>query len=486
MNHVRPDDHAPRQELEPALRRRHTTMLSIGGVIGAGLFVGSGKVIHNTGPGVIIAYVGIGAIIVLVMRMLAEMAVAKPETGSFSAYANRELGQWAGLSVGWLYAYQWMITIGFEATAGAAIVHGLWHSVPAWLAALVFMLTLAGSNLLRVTNFGEFEFWFASIKVTAICAFLVIGVLAILGLIPNVSAPGTTNWVGHGGFLPHGFHLVVIAGLTVIFSYFGTEVITVAAGESDDPVNAVRRGMRSVVWRILLFYVGSVAVAVTLLPASDAGIAKSTFVAVLDHIGVPVAGYIMDGVVLTAVLSCLNAGIYTSSRMLYSLANRRDAPQVLGRTNGHGVPIYAVLLASLGGFIAVGANYFLPTDSVFEFLLDSSGAAAVVVYLFISVTQLRGRARVNREAPDTLTVRMWAYPYLTCAVIGALLLILVGMASEPATRARLFTTLGTVAIVVVAGIIRQRRTARQRGRALEPATAWRELVSTEEGVTDPV
>jgi gamma-aminobutyrate permease len=444
------------------------TMIAIGGVIGAGLFVGSGKAINRAGPGVLLAYIGVGVVVVLVMRMLAEMAVAKPETGSFSSYASRELGPWAGLSVGWLYAYQWCITVGFEAIAGAAILHRLLPAVPSWLAALVVMLVLIGVNLARVRSFGEFEFWFALVKVVAIVAFIVLGLAALFGLVPGFKSPGLSNLTDHGGFLPHGGSAVALASLVVFFSFFGTEVVTIAAGESTDPVHAVRRGMNSVVWRILVFYIGSILVVVTLLPWNSTRVTESPYVAVLSRLGVPGAAGIMDAVVLTAVLSCLNSGIYSSSRMLYAMARRGEAPSALGRTNTGGVPVWSVFAASSAGLLTVVANYFLPTAAVFNFLLDSSGAVAVVVYLAITATELRGRARLAREEPEALTVKMWAYPYLTLAVGAVLLVIIGGMAFDSGSRRSLVLTMLVTAIAVVAGIVRQRRHP-YRPAVVEPA-----------------
>nr|WP_211283855.1 amino acid permease [Streptomyces antibioticus] len=454
-------------QLRGALGNRQMSMIAIGGVIGAGLFVGSGSAIRQAGPAVLVAYAAVGALAVLVMRMLAEMAVAQPETGSFSSYAGRELGPWAGLSVGWLYAYQWCITVGFEAIAGAAVAHHMLPALPTWLAALVLMIALIAVNFARVESFGTFEFWFAMIKVAAIIAFLLIGLAAVLGALPGTSAPGTTNLLGHGGFAPNGWLAVLQASLVVFFSYFGTEVVTIAAGEAKDPAQAVRRGINSVVWRILLFYIGSITVVVMLLPWNSTAVTGSPYVAVLGHLGVPFADTAMNFIVLTAVLSCLNSGIYSSSRMLHSLAERGEAPALFARTTRLGVPAAAVLAASSIGLLTVVANYFLPTTAVYQFLLDSSGAVAVVVYLCITVTHLRGRARLMRERPEALTVRMWAYPWLSLLVLAALVAIIAGMAADSGSRRSLLLTLLVTAVAAVAGLINQR--ARHAKTATEPA-----------------
>ncbi|GAA1560968.1 amino acid permease [Kribbella hippodromi] len=464
----------PSTPLRSALGNRQMTMIAIGGVIGADLFVGSGKAIGSAGPGVLIAYLGVGLIVILVMRMLAELAVAKPETGSFSSYATRELGPWAGLSVGWLYAYQWCITVGFEAIAGAAIAHRVLPGIPSWLAAFVFMAVLIAVNLAQVANFGEFEFWFALVKVVAIVAFILLGLAALFGLVPGFHSPGLSNFTAHGGFLPEGNTAVLLATLVVFFSFFGTEVVTIAAGEAVAPVEAVRRGMNSVVWRILVFYIGSIFIVLALLPWNDNKVTQSPYVAVLERLGIPGAAGVMDVVVLTAVLSCLNSGIYASSRMVFALGRSGEAPRLFARTSRNGVPVAAVLLASSIGLITVVANYFIPTEAVFNFLLDSSGAVAVVTYLCITATHYRGRRRLDREAPGSLTLKMWAFPYLTLLVGAALIAIIAGMALSASTRRSLLLTLLVTAITVVAGVIRQRRTA--------TASAPERTLPTSEGI----
>ncbi|WP_415855062.1 amino acid permease [Sinomonas sp. G460-2] len=456
--------------LRHALGNRQMSMIAIGGVIGAGLFMGSGSAIGMAGPAVLVAYAAIGLLVVLVMRMLAEMAVAAPGSGSFATYATREFGPWAGLSIGWLYAYQWMVTIGFEAIAGAAIVHRLLPPIPTWLAALVMLASLIAVNFTRVESFGTFEFWFAMIKVAAIVAFLLVGLAAILGLLPGFAAPGLSNLTGQGGFAPEGWGPVAMASLAVFFSYFGTEVVTIAAGEAKDPANAVRRGINSVVWRILLFYIGSIFVIVMLLPWSSTEVATSPYVAVLNELHIPGAAVFMNLVVLTAVLSCLNSGIYSSSRMIHAMALRGETPKAFTRVNRHGVPTAAVILGSAGGLATIVANYFVPTDSVYQFLLNSSGSVAVVVYFGITVTQLRFRARVDRSAPGSLRVKMWGHPYLSILVLVALLVVTAGMLVSADTQLSLALTLLVTGIAVAAGFLTQwarRRAAPAREEPIE-------------------
>ena len=331
--------------LKKALSQRQLTMIAIGGVIGAGLFVGSGVVIGDTGPGAFITYALAGVLIIMVIRMLAEMAVANPSTGSFADYSRNALGNWAGFSVGWLYWYFWVIVVGFEAIAGAKIIQ-YWIDIPLWLSALVLMILMTATNLFSVSSFGEFEFWFAGIKVAAIIVFIALGSLFVLGLWPNKSLDFSNLWT-HGGFMPLGFGAITVGIVTVIFSMVGAEIATIAAAESADPERAVTKAANSVIVRIAIFFVGSIFLLVTILPWNDESLAASPFVSAFTKMGIPYADHIMNAVVLTAVLSCLNSGMYTASRMLFVLAARREAPPQLVRVTRRGVPATAILASSV-------------------------------------------------------------------------------------------------------------------------------------------
>ncbi|MEU1545588.1 amino acid permease [Nocardia sp. NPDC005745] len=452
--------------LKHSINTRQLTMIGIGGVIGAGLFVGSGKAIAAAGPGIILAYLLTGLVVILVMRMLAELSTTSPETGSFSSYASRELGPWAGLSVGWVYSYHWCVTVAFEAIAGGAIANQLCPALPTWAFALLFLSVLTGVNLAAVSSFARFEFWFALIKVTAIVVFIGIGVAAICGAFPDYTAPGTANLLGRGGLLPNGLAPLSAASLTVFFSYFGTELVTIAAGEAADPVHAVRASMRSVAGRILIFYVGSMLVVVTLLPWDSAEITESPYTAVLNQLGIPGARTIMNAIVLTAVLSCLNSGLYSASRMLFALAQRGEGPRPLGRVTRSGVPATGVLAAACAGFLAVAANYFLPTGAVFSFLLSSSGAVAVIVYLCICATYIASR-RHRAAASAAPPVRMWGAAYLPHLILITLVGIVAGMAFGSDTRTPLALTAAVTTLAVAAGLLHQRHAA--KAAAMIPA-----------------
>ncbi|MEK4570521.1 GABA permease [Bacillus sp. FSL K6-3458] len=414
--------------LQKNLKTRHISMISIAGVIGAGLFVGSGAVIHSAGPGSILSYSFAGLLVIFIMRMLGEMACAYPTSGSFSQYASDAIGPWAGFTIGWLYWFFWVIVIAIEAIAGAAIIQYWYGDAPVWLTSLILTILLTLTNIFSVKSFGEFEYWFSLIKVISIILFLLIGFAFIFGFGGHHTA-GLANLTGNGGFLPNGFGSVLLGIVVVIFSFMGTEIVAIAAGESADPVKSVTTATRSVVWRIIVFYVGSIAVVVTLLPWNSANILTSPFVAVLEYIGVPSAAQVMNVIVLTAVLSCLNSGLYTTSRMLYSLAERGEAPKRFMKISKRGVPVAATVAGTFFSYIAVMMNYFYP-ETIFLFLVNASGAIALLVYLVIAVSQLRMRRKIEKENPEQLKIKMWLFPYLTyftilviCAILASMLFI---------------------------------------------------------------
>ncbi|GAA2400363.1 GABA permease [Actinomadura vinacea] len=433
---------------EKPLQPRHITMITLGGMLGAGLFVGSGAAINLVGPGILICYVLSGLLLILVMRMLAELAADNPNSGSFSTYAEQVFGQWAGSVVGWLYWWFWVVIIAFEASAGASIVHDWMPAVPQWTIALLLMAALTLTNLWSVRSYGEFEFWFAGIKVAAIIAFIAIGVIVLVGLFPGHPSPGLANLTGHGGFLPHGTGSIAKGMLIVFLTFIGPEMVSIAAAESDEPARAIRRTTNSIIWRILFFYTGSIGIAVTLLPWNSSGIGESPYVAVLDWTGFPSAGAVMAVVVLTAVLSCLNSGLYTASRMVFSLAERGQAPAALARLSGRRVPRPAILASVAVGFVGVIFNYLSP-DRVFLFLLNSSSATALFVYIAIGVTQIVSRYRVRKRGTEqALTIRMWCFPWLSLLAVAAMVYIIVAMLADPSVRSQIVAALVVAAVFV--------------------------------------
>lgn len=441
------DEQGDAGHLGHGLKVRHLTMMGLGSAIGAGLFLGTGVGIAKAGPAVLISYVIAGIVVIAVMRMLGEMGAAIPASGSFSHYARIGIGEWAGFTMGWLYWFMLIMVLGAEITGASAIVHGWLPGMPQWVVALVFVTFFAVVNLAKVSNFGEFEFWFAAIKVTVIVAFLVIGVLLVFGLLPDTDPVGLTNLVGQGGFMPNGFAGIAAGLLVVAFAFGGIEIVTIAAAESKDPERSIATAVRSVVWRISLFYIGSISIMVLVLPWNSPQLQSGPFVAVLSEANLPYVAGLMELIVVVALLSAFNANVYGTSRMAYSLARRGDGPKALGVLSKTGVPTNAVVLSVFFGFVSVLLNWLLP-DSLLSILLNAVGAALLVIWIFIVVSQLRLRRRL--EAEGKLTLRMWGFPYLSWATLAALIGLILLMLTDADARNQLIST--TVLFLVIAGL----------------------------------
>ena len=422
-------------------------MIALGGVIGAGLFVGSGVVISSAGPAAVISFALTGALVLLVMRMLGEMAVAHPVVGSFYEYSRLALGNLAGFLTGWMYWYFWVIVVALEAVAGAKLLGHWWPQLRPWQATLGLTGLFTFVNLLSVRSYGEAEFWFASIKVVAITLFLCAGAAFVFGLWPG-AAGGVPHLTAHGGFMPNGIVPVLTGAVAATGFYFGTEIVTVAAAESAEPERAVAQATQSVIWRVLIFYVGSIFLVVAILPWNDVARIERPYVSVLEALRIPGAATVMSAIILTAVLSALNSGLFASSRMLMALAAKGDAPRLFARIDSRGVPVAALLAGTAFAYAAVVMSYVSP-DKVFAFLVNSYGTVAIFVYVLIACSQLKLRARLERESPDRLRMRMWAFPHLTRFAIVGMLGIVAAMAFIPEQRAPL--VFGIVSALLMVG-----------------------------------
>jgi AAT family amino acid transporter/GABA permease len=457
--HAGPEEN---RSLGDGLKQRHVVMLSIGGSIGAGLFVGSGHAIAQAGPASIVAYLFASLLVVLVMRMLGEMACALPDSGSFSTYANKAIGPWAGFTIGWMYWWFWVLVVPLEATAAAAILNSWFPEIAVWKFCVLVTSVLTITNLASVRHYGELEFWFAVIKVTAIVAFVGVGIAAIAGIIPGVHIHPSSNILGNGGFSPKGWTPVAGAMLTTMFTFLGTEIVTIAAAESENPAREISRAITSVVWRISLFYIGSILVIISIVPWNDPALtAIGSYQAVLEAIHVPYAKLTVDALILVAVGSCLNSALYTASRMMYSLGARGQAPGIVTRTNRNGVPTVAVAASTVIAFAGCAANYLAP-KSVFEALLSTTGAIALLVYLVIAVSQLRLRPALR--ASGGLRVRMWLHPFLGLAVVALIVGAFVMMVLGDAHRQEVLATLAASAMLAFIGFVHQRWSAKRSTR----------------------
>jgi L-asparagine transporter-like permease len=442
--------------LSKSLRTRHVTMISIGGIIGAGLFVNSSNAIAAIGPAVIVSYLLTGVIVLFVMRMLGELAMSHPEAGAFTEFSRLAMGPLAGFASGWLYWYFWVIVVAIEAIAGARIA-GQWvPGAPVWATGLVLTAALTGSNLLSTRSYGEFEFWFSSIKVAAILVFIIVAGSYAFGL-TSPSGPTFGNWVNIGGFAPKGWTPVLVGVTTLIFTLTGAEIATIAAAEANESEKVIAKLSTTLVVRILLFYVGSIALIVAVIPWNEVKTGLSPFAATLGRIGIPAAEIGMNAIVLVAVLSCLNSGVYVASRILFTLAAKGDAPQWLVAVDKRGVPSRAILIAALIAAIAVGASAISP-DLVFAFLVNATGALMIFVYLGVVVSQLILR---RRTPADRLHIKTWFHPWSGYLTILAMLAVLVAMAFRKQSAIELAASCACLLVVVICYLLFRRSALRK-------------------------
>ena len=430
-------------ELKHDLKTRHVTMISIGGVIGAGLFVGSGTIIISAGPGALLSYIIAGIIIVLIMRMLGEMAVVNPDSGSFSTYAHQAIGPWAGYTIGWLYWFNWLIIVAFEAALLGDIVHNWIPSIPIWVASFSIPIIMTITNVFSVKVYGEFEYWLAFIKVSAIVIFLCLGAAIIFGFVPGVKAQGLSSLIADGDIFPHGIIPVLLSVIFITFSLSGSEVAAIAAGESENPQKNIIRAINAVVWRLLLFFVGSVAILIMVIPKGAEDLLQTPYASVFNLAGLPAAAQVMNIVIFISLLSVLNSGLYSSSRMLYSLSQKGDAPSFLSRVNKRGVPIWALAASVFFAYLFTLFKFVSP-DKLFVFLANSSGGVTMIMYIFIAFSHIR----LRKKNPEQLKVKMWLFPYLTYATIFLLLTIFIAQIFIDTMRSQFFlTSLLTVTVI---------------------------------------
>lgn len=448
------------------LQVRHLTMMGLGSAIGAGLFLGTGVGINAAGPGVLISYLIAGFIVVLVMQMLGEMAAARPASGSFSTYAEMAFGSSAGFVLGWLYWFMLVMVLGAEITGVGAIM-GAWFGIDGWIPALIGVVVLTAVNLANVRGFGEFEFWFAFIKVAVIIGFLVIGVLMVFGLLPGTTYTGLMH-IQESGFLPNGLSGVTAGLLAVAFAFGGIEIVAIAAAEAEDPKRSIAAAVRSTIFRITVFYLGCVAIIALLLPYSQIEgadtAAESPFTLVLQEANIPGAVGFMELVIVLALLSAFNAQIYSSSRLVYSLARRGEAPRALTATNKENVPHLAVIVSMVFAFISVGLQVVFSNTSVLTFLLNAVGGCLLVLWIMIALSQIKLRPQL--EASGELTVRMWAYPYLSWVAVLMLVGLGILMLTDPSTSQQIIAVLAVVIFLVIVAAL----TRRSRAIARENAT----------------
>src|SRR5689334_7534786 len=408
--------------LQRRLSQRQLTMMAIGEAIGVGLFLGSSVTIRLDGPAVILSYL-LGASIALIMSyVLTEMAVVHPVAGAFGVYAEKYLNPWAGFSVRATYGAAQIIAIGAEVTAAGIYISYWLPNVPQWIWVVLVSAALVALNSMQVNRLGEFEYWFAMIKVAAICAFIIVGLALIFG-VGGRQAIGLANLTQHGGFLPAGWKGVWLSLTITVTSYMGVEIIAVTAGEAQNPAVTIPRAMRNIVYRLIGFYVLAITIMVTMVPwnqASGSSLSGSPFVTAFAAAHIPFAAAIMNFVVLTAALSSVNTNLYLATRMLFSLGRGGYAPAWMGKVSGNGVP-HRALLASTAGIIAAILLAIFNPKGAFLKLYGTAVAAMLFVWLVILNTHLRFRKSITSERLLSLPMRLRAHPFFT--VLGIVLLL---------------------------------------------------------------
>lgn len=446
-------------KLKHALSNRQVSMITLGGIVGAGLFVVSATALNTIGPAILLSYALTGIMVLFVMRMLGEMAIRKPDSGAFSTYASDSLGHWAGFTIGWLYWWFWVLVVVFESILGANIFHHYFPEIPAWLFAVISIVLLACTNLMDVRKFGEFEFWFALLKVIAIVGFCLFCILALFGFWPlaeqkNIS--GLSNMLNHGGFMPYGYGSILTGMMISMFTFFGVEMLSILAAESKNPQVQIKKACNLVIARIALFYIVSIFLVLCIVPWNDPGLNEmGTFQYVLYKLNVPGSRLVMDLIVFVAVTSVLNSGLYTASRMLFSLSQRGDAPQVLARVSSNGVPRYAVLACTVVAVSAVAINYCFP-EQVFMVLLSTMNAIGLLVYLVIAFSQLVSRSRLEKQGIK-LDFKMWLFPWLTYFIIAVMLSVLGYMFFSEQHRYETVVTLSLAGFILLMSFLRKNK-----------------------------
>lgn len=455
--------------LTRSLKSRHIFMLSLGGVIGTGLFMGSGVTINQGSPwGAILSYLVAGFLMYLVMVCLGELSVQMPVSGSFQAHATKYIGPATGFMIGWVYWMSWATTVGLEFTAAGMLMQRWFPDVPIWYWSALFVALLFGINALATRAFGEAEYWFAGIKVLAILSFIVVGALVIFGVIDLPSgapAPMFDNLKGDSLF-PNGLPAVFAVMMTVVYAFQGCEIMGVAAGETDQPEKSIPRAVRNVVFRVLIFYVLAVMVLAAIIPWQQAGLVESPFVQVFDMVGIPYAADLMNFVILTAILSVGNSGLYASTRILWAMSKSGMAPKALSPLSKQGVPLRALFITLCFALISLMTS-FIAADTLFMVLMAVSGMAGTVTWIVIALAQYRFRRQFLREGGqlEQLKYRAPWFPLvpLLCIVLCSSLFVFLAM--DETQRPSLYWGSGFIALCYGAYYLMQRK------RQLQPVAA---------------
>jgi amino acid permease len=440
----------PQKEgLKRDMKSRHLMMISIGGTIGTGLFLGSGQTISEAGPaGAILAYLVGGLIMYMVLVCLAELTVAMPVSGSFQSYASRFISPGAGFTTGWLYWINWAICIAADFTAAGIIMSSWFPQVATWVWCGIFAVSLALLNFISVKAYGEAEFWFAGIKVTAIIAFIIAGAGLMFGFTGHEGAIGLSNLQLGGNVFPNGFSAVFLTMIAVVYSFQGAELVGIAAGECEDPRKNVPRVIRGITFRIILFYVVAIFVLAGTIPWREAGVMESPFAQVFGRIGIPLAKDIMSFVVLTSALSAGNSALYACSRLLWSMSKEGLAPSWLGKLNANGVPVNGVLLTLLLACMSLLTSEYAP-GTVYLWLMSSTGMTGCLIWIIIAWCQVNFRREFLRLGGkiEQLKFHTPLYPLTPLLAVVLNVGVIVSLYFDKTQHIVLYTGLLSIALV---------------------------------------
>ncbi|MDJ0319446.1 amino acid permease [Pseudarthrobacter sp. PS3-L1] len=457
--------------LKRSMEARHLVMIAMGGVIGSGLFLGSGYTIGQAGPlGAVLAYL-VGAFVVyLVMTCLGELALAYPVAGAFHIYAARSIGPATGFTTAWLYWLCWAVALGSEFTACGILMQRWFPGVDVWIWCVVFAALIFGLNAFSTRVFGESEFWLSLVKVGTIVALIVIGGAALVGFQPLNADAGPpllfSNFTTEAGLFPHGFTGVLVTTLAVFYAFSGSELIGVAAGETRNPETAIPKAIRATVFRLLVFFVGAITVIAATVPYHDVGLDESPFVTVFSSLGIPHAGDIMNFVIITALLSAGNSGLYSCARMLFSLADEGHAPHAFRRLTARGVPLVALAVSMVGG-IASLLSSVVAAESVYLVLVSIAGFAVVGVWMSIVASHFCHRRAFVRDGGNVtaLPYRAPLFPYVPILAFVLCLASVVGLALDPNQSAALYFGIPFVAACYLWFYLRHGRPTRRASTA---------------------
>ncbi|WP_270379507.1 amino acid permease [Mitsuokella multacida] len=454
-------------KMNRGLKNRHLQLISLGGVIGSGYFLGTGYVLEKAGPAAILAYLLGGVIVLCVMLCLAELAVEKPVSGSFVTYAREHISPTWACGVGWAYWTTWVAYVPSEMIAAGIIMNNFIPEVSQLWWAVFFGLLVTILNLFHVDKFGESEFWLSLIKIIALAAFSIVAGLICLGLIGDQGYIGTKVLLGTGGFAPNGYWSIVLTMVIILVNFQGTEIIGLAAGECEKPEKSIPIAVRNVTWRIIALYIIPISLLISILPWDKAGLDESVFAAAVTQYGLSGFGAFFAFVILTAAISCSNSGLYGAARALHALARMEMAPSALGHINKNGMPSRSILVSICACWAVILLYSFDPNSALYTYLLAVSGFTGAIAWISICWSEYRSRKRKIAEGTEgALRYKTPFFPYVTLFGIWAQVFCLIVMVFEPELREALYAGIPMLIFPMAWYRLRQRRRATSAARAI--------------------